>query len=83
MATKGATNRTRLTLSEFAEDPRLPYPQPDEIKAHESGIMITAWTKKAEYRPQRVFLSPRHIEAIVSMAEDWDDLWAPLHEEQA
>ena len=71
-----------LTDVTFAEDPALPYPQPDEITAHENSIMITAWTKAGDR--QEVFLPPRHIEVVRAMTDDWwDAWWAALHEKQA
>lgn len=80
--------KAKLTDSSFSRDDNLPFPQPEAIKAHENGIVIL-FRRKNEYEDEEVekatvFLSPRHIEAIVAMAEDWGEShWDALHEEQA
>lgn len=78
----------RLIDSNFNRDNNLPFPQPEEIKAHSNGISILFRREHEEDEDSlwadSVFLSPRHINTIVAMAEDWDEShWDALHEKQA
>lgn len=81
-------SKMRLIKSEFVRDDGIPFPQPEMMEASREGISVLIRHEKEEddgpVADDVVFLSPRHIEAIVAMAEDWGEShWDALHEEQA